>query len=111
MEGKGKREEGRKTEMKKWREVPGAVADSGEGPGRPGPPLLTLDQTEARRAEKKFFETGRPPYRRVWMTPTPTPISEVWIRHWREREREGEKNGWKGRKKGRHEGRKKLRER
>ena len=27
MEGKGKREEGRKTEMKKWREVPGAVAD------------------------------------------------------------------------------------
>ena len=34
----GGREEGRKTEMKKWREVPGAVADSGEGPGRPGPP-------------------------------------------------------------------------
>ena len=61
MEGKGKREEGRKTEMKKWREVPGAVADPGEGSGRPGPSPLTLDQTEARRAEKKFFETGRPP--------------------------------------------------
>ena len=111
MEGKGKREEGRKTEMKKWREVPGAAADPGEGPGRPGPAPLTLDQTEARRAEKKFFETGRPPYLRVWMTPTPTPISEVWIRHWREREREGEKNGGKGRKKGRHAGREKLRER
>ena len=112
MEGKGKREEGRKTEKKKWREVPGAVADPGEGSGRPGPPPLTLDQTEARRAKKKIFlETGRPPYLRVSMTPTPTPISEAWIRHWREREREGEKNGGKGRKKGRHEGRKKLRER
>ena len=33
MEGKGKREEGRKTEMKKWREVPGAVADPGGGGG------------------------------------------------------------------------------
>ena len=55
MEGKRKREEGRKTEMKEWREVPGAVADSGEGPERPGPPRLTLDLTEARRAEKKFF--------------------------------------------------------
>ena len=53
--GKGKREEGRKTEMKKWREVPGAVVDPGEGSGRPGPPPLTLDQTEARRAEKKNF--------------------------------------------------------
>ena len=72
MEGKGKREEGRKTEMKKWREVPGAVADP-EG------------------LKKKFFEAGRPPYLRVWMTPTPTPISEVWIRHWREREREGKR--------------------
>ena len=29
--------------MKKWRKVPGAVADPGEGPGRPGPPPLTLD--------------------------------------------------------------------
>ena len=55
MEGKGKREEGRKTEMKKWSEVPGAVADPGEGSGRPGPSPLTLDQTEARRAEKKHF--------------------------------------------------------
>ena len=33
------------------------VADPGEGPGGPGPPLF-LHQTEARRAEKNFFETG-----------------------------------------------------
>ena len=31
-----------------------SVADLGEGPGWPGPPLF-LDQTEALRAEKKFF--------------------------------------------------------
>ena len=35
-----------------------AVADLGEGPGGPGLPLF-LDQTEARRAEKKiFFKTA-----------------------------------------------------
>ena len=48
-----------------------AVADLGEGP-----PLF-LDQTEARRADKKFLETfPTPPYLRVWMTrpPTPTPL-------------------------------------
>ena len=50
-----------------------ALADPGEGPGGPGgpgPPLF-LDQTEARRAEKKIFETGLPPYLRVWMTGFP----------------------------------------
>ena len=31
-----------------------SLADPGEGSGGPGPPLC-LDQTEARRAEKKFF--------------------------------------------------------
>ena len=39
------------------------VADpgiQGRGPGLP-PPHLFLDQTEARRAEKKFFETPPPP--------------------------------------------------
>ena len=35
---------------------------------RPCPPPLFLDQTEARRVGKKFFETGPPPYLRVWMT-------------------------------------------
>ena len=37
------------------------VADSGEGPGGPLPPLLFLDQTEARRAEKFFLATGPTP--------------------------------------------------
>ena len=35
-----------------------SVADPGEKPGRP--PRLFFDQTEARRAEKIFFETGPP---------------------------------------------------
>ena len=34
-------------------------ADPGEGPGDPGLPLF-LDQTEARRAENMFLETGVP---------------------------------------------------
>ena len=33
-----------------------SVADPGEGPGKPGPPPLFLNQTEARRAEKKFSQ-------------------------------------------------------
>ena len=36
-----------------------SVADPGEGPGGPTTPLL-LDQTEARRVEKKILETGPP---------------------------------------------------
>ena len=47
---------------------------------------LFLDQTEARRAEKKFFKTAPPslptptptPYLRVWMNP----YLKVWIGHW-----------------------------
>ena len=35
------------------------VADPGEGQGGPGPPLL-LDQTEAKRPEKFFWETAPP---------------------------------------------------
>ena len=51
-----------------------AVADPGEGPGGPVPPLF-LDQAEAKRAEKIFLETDQPPppptaYLRVWMIPT-----------------------------------------
>ena len=38
--------------------------------GDPLPPLF-LDHTEAWRAEKKFLETERPPYLRVWMTRPP----------------------------------------
>ena len=44
-------------------------ASGGEGQALPGPPLF-LDQTEARRAENKFW---RP-------LPTP-PYLKVWIRH------------------------------
>ena len=46
------------------------VANPRERPGGPPSPLF-LDQTEVRRAEKIFFETGRPPYLKVW------------IRHWK----------------------------
>ena len=42
--------------------------DPGEGPGGPGYPLF-LDQTEARRVEKKILKTAPPtPYHRVWVT-------------------------------------------
>ena len=34
-------------------------------------PPLFFDQNEARRAEKIFLETGRPPYLRVWMRGLP----------------------------------------
>ena len=43
----------------------------GRGTGGQGP-LLFLDQTEARRAEKNFLETPSPCLR-VWMTPPPPP--------------------------------------
>ena len=47
----------------------------GRGPGGPGLPLF-LDQTETRRAEKKFFSRPPPsPYLRVWMTGLP-PLSK-----------------------------------
>ena len=46
----------------------------GRDPGGPGHPLL-LDQSEARRAEKKFFfETGTPP-----SPPSPPPHLRVWM--------------------------------
>ena len=42
--------------------------------GDPGenPPLF-LDQTEAQRAEKNFFQDHPPLYPRVWMTASPPP--------------------------------------
>ena len=50
-----------------------SVPDPGEGPGGPCP-LLLLDQTEARRTEKKIFKTAPPPtHLRIWMT---VPLSE-----------------------------------
>ena len=45
-----------------------SVVDPGVAPGGPThPPPLFLDQTEGRMAEKKFFETGPPPYLKVWI--------------------------------------------
>ena len=41
-------------------------------------PPLFLHQTEARRAEKNFFETGPLPFVRVWMT-RPPPFVRVWM--------------------------------
>ena len=35
----------------------------------PAPTPLFLDQNEARRADKKNFESAPPPYLRVWMNP------------------------------------------
>ena len=37
-----------------------SVADPGEGPGGPSPPLF-LDQTEAQRGEKEFLDPPPPP--------------------------------------------------
>ena len=65
----------------RWRGTFYPVADLGEGRGPPAPPLF-LYQTETRRAEKIFLETGYPPCLRVWMTPPPSaPYLNVWIRH------------------------------
>ena len=51
------------------------VVDPGEGAGGPAPPLY-LDQTEARRAEKKIFETSRPPPLSQCLDDHPPPLSE-----------------------------------
>ena len=68
------------------------VMDPGERPGGPPSPLF-LDQTEARKAEKKYLgEIAFHPhltYLRVWMTaPPPPPLPspplpylKVWIQH------------------------------
>ena len=50
-----------------------------QGKGVPGSPLF-LDQTEARRAEKRKFHTGLSLYLKIWMT-GPPPYLTVWIRH------------------------------
>jgi len=51
------------------------VADLGEGPAPPSP--LSLDQTEARGAEKNLlWPPPSPAYLRVWMTAPPPPLSE-----------------------------------
>ena len=57
----------------------GGSRGGARGPPPPPPPHLFLDQTEARRAEKKIG--GRPcapPFLRVWMAaaPSPAPLSQ-----------------------------------
>ena len=56
-----------------------AVADLGEVPGGPGPPLF-LDQTEARRAKKIFLEDPPPPPSQS-LDDRVLPYLKVWIRH------------------------------
>ena len=60
------------------------VTDPGEGAEGPAPPL-SLDQTEARRTEKKLgggAATAPHPFLRAWMTsPLPPPHLKVWTRH------------------------------
>ena len=53
------------------------------GGARGAHPPLFFDQTEARRGEKFFLETGSPPplYLRVWMTGLPRYL-KVWVLHW-----------------------------
>ena len=47
------------------------VSGGSRGGARGARPPLFLDQTEARRTEKVFFDTAPPP-----------PYFKVWIRHW-----------------------------
>ena len=59
-----------------------AVADLGEVPGEPAPPpLLFLDQTEAWRAEKFFFETTPSTPLSQGLDDRASPHLRVWIRH------------------------------
>ena len=59
-----------------------SVADPGEGPGLPSPPLLFLDQTEARKVEKIFLETGPSPLSKDLDDRSPPSLYlKVWIRH------------------------------
>ena len=62
-----------------------SVADPGEGPGEPSPPPPSfLDQTKARRAEKKFFWDGPPPFSQGLdgRPPPSSPYLKICIRHW-----------------------------
>ena len=57
------------------------VADPGEGPGGPGPPLF-FHQNEARSAEKNFFSRPGPPFSKGLDDRTPPPpYLKFWIRH------------------------------
>ena len=51
------------------------VMDPGEGPGGTAPPPIFLDQTEAQRVKKNFFETAPPPLSQGLVDRAP-PLSE-----------------------------------
>ena len=53
----------------------------GRGPG-PAPPILVLDQTEARRAEKIFLGDRPPTPFSKGLDDRPHPYLKVWIQHW-----------------------------
>ena len=55
------------------------VADPGERPGGPGPPLI-FRPNKARRVEKNFWRPAPPLYLRVWMIAPPSCL-KVWIQH------------------------------
>ena len=59
-----------------------AVADAGEGPGGLAPPPLILDENDARRAEKGFFELPGPWSQDLDDAPPPLPLYEGRIRYW-----------------------------
>ena len=59
-----------------WNEIRGKFSAD---PGGPAPSLF-LEQTEARRTENFFFETGPPPHVRIEMTGPPHYL-KVWIRY------------------------------
>ena len=53
-----------------------------QGRGQGGPSPLFLDQTEARRSEKKTFgDRPSPPYLRLDDQGPPPPYLKFWIRH------------------------------
>ena len=59
----------------KWARTASTTSEEG-GTRKPSwasqvPPLLFLDQTEAQRQKKFFWETSPPPYLRFWMTGPP----------------------------------------
>ena len=55
------------------------VSGGSRGGARGARPPLFLDQTEARRTEKNFFE---PPPLISWSGYPSPPYLKVWIRHW-----------------------------
>ena len=57
----------------------GKISDRSRGGARPPTPPYFIDQTEARRADKNFLETGFPfILGSRWLPPTPPPFPFIW---------------------------------